>query len=69
MNYLKHGDYYYCKKSRMLEYLVQHGFEPYRVTRDYDNPKFRVWVFHNSAELEVVIEKYFEQLAIKNQNK
>lgn len=60
MTECKHkAEYYTCKRLRMLEYLRNLGFMPYLTLPDCDNPKFNVWRFKNSPELEAAIDRYF----------
>lgn len=58
---LKHGEYYTCKRLRMLQYLKEEGFLPYLTLPDSGNPRFNVWRFKNSPELEEVIDRYFNK--------
>lgn len=58
----KHGEYYLCKRMRMLEYLRNKGFIPEATLPDMQNPKYYVWRFKNTPELEDAINEYFEIL-------
>lgn len=59
-NGLKHGNKpFVVLKPRMLDFLMNKGFEPSMTRRDYKNPKHYVWQFENSPSLEVAIEEYF----------
>lgn len=51
--------YYTCKRLRMLEYLKSKGFIPYLTLPDVANPRYNVWRFENTPELEKAIEEYF----------
>lgn len=62
MNEMKHGEFYTCKRLRMLSWLKEHGRLPIQTLPDAQNPSFNVWVFKNDAELESLIAEYFEQL-------
>ena len=55
-------EYYTCKRLRMLEYLKGEGFVPYLTLPDVSNPRFNVWRFKNTPELEDAIDKYFKSL-------
>lgn len=57
----KHGRYYYCKRLRMLGWLKERGFLPCETIPDVNNPKFNVFVFENTPELEDAIEEYFSK--------
>lgn len=59
---LKHGDNYCCRRLRMLSYLRELGFEPFATVPDVNNPKFNVWLFNNSPELEDAIHEYYNHL-------
>lgn len=56
----KHGEIYFCKRLRMLEFLRNRGFMPFHVMPDAHNPKYNVFLFTNTPELEDAIEAYFE---------
>lgn len=59
---MKHGATYTCKRMRMLSYLKEHGFLPYVTVPDIKNPKYSVWLFNSSPELERCIENYFSAM-------
>lgn len=59
------NEFYTCKRMRLLEFLLNEGFTPETTVPDVNNPKFKVWKFRNSVELEDAIERYFEQLKNK----
>ena len=59
MNECKHGEYFTCKRLRLLEYLKNEGFCPYLTLPDVSNPRYNVWRFKNSPELEKAIDRYF----------
>lgn len=54
-------DYYICKRLRLLNYLLENGFKPYAETPDPNNIKMRWWLFSNSPELDVALNKYFNK--------
>lgn len=53
------AEFYTCKRLRLLEYLKKEGFMPYLTLPDVNNPRYNVWRFKNSPELEDAIERYF----------
>lgn len=55
------NEFYTCKRLRMLEYLKSKGFIPCLTVPDVNNPKYNVWKFKNTPELEDTIEEYFNQ--------
>lgn len=59
---LRHGEFYTVKRMRLLEYLLNRGFEPVATVPDPTNYKFKWWQFKNSKELEECIKVYFENL-------
>ena len=62
-NGCKHSrEFYTCKRMRLLQYLKEQGFLPELTLPDVSNPKFNVWKFRNSPELEEAIDRYFEEL-------
>lgn len=56
---MKHGEIYTVKRLRLLEYLLNKGFEPYTTIPDSQNWRYKNWLFNNSPELESVINEYF----------
>ena len=48
---------YVCKRTRMAAYLMEKGYQPYRISPDRDNPVYSVYLFTASPELyEAVID-------------
>lgn len=58
----KHGDIYTCRRLKMVRFLRERGFLPFRTLPDKDNPAYNVWQYHNSVELEETIYEYFDLL-------
>lgn len=54
--------YYTCKRLRLLEYLINLGFEPVKSIPDAINPRYNWWLFNNTPELEDAITNYFKDL-------
>jgi hypothetical protein len=52
-------EYYCCKKLRLLEALLNAGFEPYATIPDSTNWKYKNWLFYNDEKLEEFLENYF----------
>lgn len=52
--------YYYCKRLRLLEFLINKGFNPIRTQPDIRNPSYKVWVFDKTEELDKALNYYFE---------
>ena len=63
---IKHGETYCCRRLRLLEYLLNKGFEPYATVPEPENYKYKNWLFHNSEELEETINTYFKKLKKAN---
>lgn len=61
----KHGETYTVKRMRMLDWLCNKGFYPEYSVRDKNNPRYNVWKYKNTPELEDAIDEYFAQLANK----
>jgi ribulose bisphosphate carboxylase small subunit len=58
----KHSrEYYTCKRLRLLQYLIERGFEPYTEMPDPTNYKMRWWLFKGTVELDEAIDEYFAQ--------
>ncbi len=55
------GEYYTCKRLRLLQFLKERGFLPYMTLPDVDNPKFNIWRFKNSPELESALDEWFNK--------
>lgn len=53
---------YTCKRMRLLQHLKENNFLPVMTVPDCNNPKYNVWKFENSPELEDCIESYFRNL-------
>lgn len=61
---IKHGETYCCRRLRLLEYLLNKGFEPYATIPEPTNYKYKNWLFYNSPALERVITEYFNSKKI-----
>jgi hypothetical protein len=55
--------YYYCKRLRLLDYLISKGFRAAGTIPDANNPRYKVWRFENSPELERALAEYFAKRA------
>ena len=55
--------YYYCKRLRLLDYLINKGFRALGTMPDFNNPRYKVWKFENTPELEAALAKYFAERA------
>ena len=64
-NKLNGGQIYTVKRMRMLDWLCNRGFYPEYSVRDKNNPRYNVWKYKNSPELEEAIDEYFTQLTNK----
>ena len=53
--------YYACKRMRLLEYLLDHGFEPVGTQPDATNYRYKNWLFENTAELDAALREYFNK--------
>lgn len=50
---------YVCKRLRLCRYLIDCGFNPYKIAPDRDNPRYNIWLFDQSEQLMVAIMRYF----------
>ena len=50
---------YVCKRLRLCRYLIDHGFEPYKIAPNKDEPKHNVYLFERCKALDMVLMKYF----------
>ena len=58
-----HGKYYTCKRLRMLQYLLENGYEPFKTIPDPNDWKYKHWVFENTGiDFEQCVDQYFENL-------
>lgn len=53
---------YVCKRLRLCRYLLEHGFNPYRIVPDRDNPRYNVYLFDQSPALAAAITDYFTKI-------
>lgn len=51
---------YTVKRMKMLSWLCDRGFYSYAAVPDRDNPKYKVWKYHNTPALENMVRLYFE---------
>ncbi len=49
---------YVCKRARMCSFLIEKGFQPYKVAPDRDNPMYDVFLFAASPELYRAVLEY-----------
>jgi len=49
---------YVCKRLRLCRYLMEHGFNPYKIAPDRDNPRYNVYLFDQTDELTAAIMDY-----------
>lgn len=57
---------YICTKLRMCSFLLKKGFNYIEEKPDKKNPKFNIWVFANTPQLQLAIEEYYSQDHFKN---
>ena len=55
---------YYCKRIRMLEYLIGKGFKPYATLPDIHNPAYKVWAFEWNDALDEAMNEYFSSVTL-----
>ena len=49
---------YVCKRTRMAAFLMERGFQPYKIAPDRDNPVFSVYLFTATPELYEAVMDY-----------
>ena len=59
---MQRAKYYTCKRLRLLEYLLNLGFNPVKTIPDAINPRYNWWLFTNTPELEGAITAYFSEI-------
>ena len=50
---------YVCKRLKLYDWLVNHGFEPFCKRRDRENYNYYVWLFDDTDELQSSITEYY----------
>lgn len=53
--------YYTCKRLRLLAYLKEKGFKPFKTIPDANNTNYNWWLFENTPELERALDHYFNK--------
>lgn len=54
---------YVCRRLRLYSYLIENGFKVEYDRPDIKNPKYTVWIFKDSPELRLAIEKYYSMIS------
>ena len=52
---------YVCKRLKLMNYLSDNNFYPYKAVRDKLNPMYYVWLYTDSDELQEAITEYYSQ--------
>lgn len=52
---------YVCRKIRLCEYLLDHGYRYVKETTDIRNPERKVWIFNDSEDLRNCVESYYNR--------
>lgn len=53
--------FYVCRRIRLLSYLLDRGFNFIETRQDRNNPKYKVWIFIDTPDLEKAIKDYYSQ--------
>ena len=53
---------YVCKRIRLLNYLLNKGFQFIKTEKDRTNPDYNVWIFIETPELRSEIEEYYSNI-------
>lgn len=53
---------YVCKRLRLYNWLIEHGFASFCKRRDRENYKYYVWMFSNSQALQDCISEYYNNV-------
>ena len=62
---MKESRTYVCKRARMCTYLMEQGFNPYRICPDRDNPMYDVFLFTSTPELYKAVMEYINKQAMR----
>lgn len=54
------SDVFLVKKQHLVGWLMMKGFKLKRMPPDEKNPKFNVFIFNNSEQLQEAITDYFK---------
>ena len=54
------GNYYYCNRMRLYEFILSHGVKVVKQLPDLYDPSRTVWVF-NSEDVVDLLNEYHEQ--------
>lgn len=57
---------YVCRKMKLCSFLLTKGFKYERIEPNKFNPKYNVWLFRPSPELNVAIEEYYSLMPTKS---
>ena len=52
---------YVCKRMRLLSWLTERGFRPFCTRTDIYDPRYLVWMFDDSKELQDAVADYYNQ--------
>ena len=55
----KENKIFVCKRIRVLNYLINAGFEPYETIVDADNLNYKNWLFERTEALTKALDDYF----------
>ena len=53
---------YVCKRLRLCNYLRERGFEPYSVAPDHNDPRYNVFLFAATPELNAAVIDYVNSI-------
>ncbi len=59
MKKYKNNKFYVVKRIRLYTYLKELGFTVVQVKPDEKNPKFYVWIFNYTDELQTAIDNFY----------
>lgn len=60
---------YICRKLRVLNHLLNAGFEYINQQPDIRNPKYNVWLFEETPALRAAVEEYYDGDYFTGQNR
>ena len=52
-------EYYTCRRLKLLDFLMKHGFEVVDTIPDAHNPKYNWWRFIKTPELLEAVNEYY----------
>lgn len=53
---------FYCTRPRIYALLVEAGYTPINTMPNYYNPKFKVWMFERTKEVQQIVDDFYNSI-------